>query len=232
MTVLTVAQGACPFIGVDVPDGVMSSTVREHVELKAVIQEMAKRIAKSHTWNLLQTLATYTGDGSEEDFDLPTDFDWMPDDTRLWTSTSQQPLAKVQTLDQWLGLTVQGIESAPPVWIMYGGQIHIKSALPNAETAKHFYQSNLINDPASGSNSAAFTLDTDTFRLSEELLRLGVIFRWKQLKSQPYAEEMNDYEVLKEQLIARDKGPAVLVQGSMRVPKGARVAYPLNVPIS
>ena len=63
-------------------------------------------------------------------------------------------------------------------------------------------------------------------------VKLGIIARWKQLKSQPYAQELDDYEVLKEKLIARDKGATILKQGTMRMPKGATLAYPGNVPTS
>ena len=70
MTALSVVQAVCPFIGVDVPGAVFSSTTREHVELKAVANDVADMIAKAHPWQLLTTLKTHTGDGTTEDFDL------------------------------------------------------------------------------------------------------------------------------------------------------------------
>lgn len=232
MTALSVAQAVCPFIGLEVPGAVFSSTTREHVELKAVANEMADAIAKAHPWQLLTTLKTHTGDGTTEDFTLPTDYDWMPDANQVWTSDNNQPLCKVPTQDAWLGQIVREFDPVPGNWIIYGGQLHIRAALGSGITAKYFYQSNLIVAPASGANKTAFTLDTDTFRLDERLLKLGIIARWKQLKSQPYAQELDDYEVLKEKLIARDKGATILKQGTMRMPKGATLAYPGNVPTS
>lgn len=232
MTALSVVQAVCPFIGVDVPGAVFSSTTREHVELKAVANDVADMIAKAHPWQLLTTLKTHTGDGTTEDFDLPTDYDWMPDVNQVWTSDNNQPLCKVADVDAWLGQIVRDFDPVPGNWIIYGGQLHIRAALGSGITAKYFYQSNLYVDPASGSNTSTFALDTDTFRLSERLLKLGIIYRWKQLKSQPYAQELDDYEILKEKLIARDKGATILKQGTMRMPKGATLAYPGNVPTS
>jgi len=232
MTALSVVQAVCPFIGVDVPSAVFSSTTREHVELKAVANDVADMIAKAHPWQLLTTLKTHTGDGSTEDFDLPDDYDWMPDSNQVWTSDNNQPLCKVMDVNAWLGQIVRDFDPVPGNWIIYGDQIHIRAALGSGITAKYFYQSNLYVDPVSGSNTSTFSLDTDTFRLSERLLKLGVIYRWKQLKSQPYTQEMDDFENLKEKLIARDKGATILKQGAMRMPKGAVVAYPGSVPTS
>ena len=232
MTVLSLLQEVATFIGIEVPSAVMSSTTREHVELKAVTNDMADKIAKAHPWQKFATLATITGDGTTEDWSLPTDYDWMPDDSELWSSVTRNPLSKVMTRNEWLGLVTQDYEPTPGVWIIYGGQVHIKTALANAATAKYFYQSNGIIAPATGSNKSAFTLDTDTYRLSERLLKLGVIYRWKQLKGQPYGEEMADFEDLKEKLITRDKGATVLRQGTMRYARGATMAFPGNVPTS
>lgn len=232
MTILSVFMQVAPFIGMDVPSGVMSSTSREHVELASVANDMADKIAKAYPWQTLKTLHTETGDGTTEDWDLPDDYDWMPDTNNIWTSDNNRPLLKVPTEDEWLGQIVRTFDPVPGNWIIFGDQLHVRSALGSGITAKFFYQSNLYVDPASGSNQSEFMLDTDVFRLSERLLKLGIIYRWKQLKGQPYAEELNDFEDLKEKLIARDKGATILPVGSARLPRAATFAYPGNVPTS
>jgi len=230
MTVLSAIQAACSFIGVSVPDAVMASTVREHVELKAVTNDVADTIAKAHTWQLLKTLATLTGNGTTEDFALPTDYDWMPDTSDIWSSDNDRPLCKVPDTNVWLSHLERDLDPVPGEWIIYGGQLHIRSAPGSGITCRYFYQSNLYVDPAVGANTNVFATDTDNFRLDERLLKLGIIYRWKQSKGQPYAQEMDDYEVLKEKLIARDKGATILTQGTARGVRGITYAYPGNVP--
>ena len=230
MSVLSAIQYACSFIGVSVPDAVMASTVREHVELKAITNDVASTISKAHTWQLLKTLATLTGDGTTEDFSLPTDYDWMPDTSEIWSSDNDRPLCKVVDENVWLSHIEQGLDPVPGEWIIYGGQLHIRSAPGSGITCRYFYQSNLYVDPAAGANTNVFATDTDNFRLDERLLKLGIIYRWKQAKGQPYAQEMDDYEVLKEKLISRDKGATILVQGTARGTRGITYAYPGNVP--
>lgn len=226
MTILSVIQEAAKYIGVNVPDQVFASTDREHVELASIAQEMAERIATGHDWQKFSRIATITGDGSTEAFDLPSDYDRMLVKASVWSSSLETALSPITSLDKWLELDVQSFDFVINAWTIYGGQMNIKPALATGVTAKYFYQSNLIVAPASGSNKVAFTADDDTFRLDERLLRLGIIWRWKEMKGQSYAEPMADYEELKERLVVRDRGSRMMRIGRVRMPGDVTTAYP------
>jgi hypothetical protein len=226
MTILSVAQDACKLIGVEVPTGLLASTDREHVELVAVATEMAQRIARGHQWQLFSRIHTITGDGTTEDWSLPSDYDRMPVKAQLWSSALETALSPITDIDKWLEMDVQSFDFVVNAWTIYGGQIHIKPALASGVTVKFFYQSNLIVAPEAGANKTGFTLDTDSFRLDEQLLKLGIIWRWKESKGQSYAEWLDDFEELKERLVVRDKGSRVLRIGQPRMPSGVQVAYP------
>lgn len=228
-SILTIIQEAAPRIGLAVPSAVFSSTTRELIEIQEVANDCAQMCARSHRWrNLLQT-ATYTGDGSTEDFDLPDDFDWMPDGEDIWGSENKVALEPVTDTNDWLGREVLGLTNAFPAWILYGRQIHIRPALPDSETAQHFYQSTAVCSNDALTPKSSFTLDTDLYRLDERLLKLAIVYRWRMLKELPYAEQMNDYEDLKEKLIFRDKGATSLVLGRKRFPSDVRIAFPGTV---
>lgn len=229
MTILSVCQSASKIIGLAVPDAVMASTAREMVELSNIAQEMADRIASGHDWQPLSRIATVTGDGSTEAFDLPSDYDRMLLKAKVWSSSLETALSHILDLDQWLALDVQSFDFVVNAWTIYGGQIHIKPALASGVTAKFFYQSNLVVSPNAGENKTTFTADTDTFRLDERLLTLGIIWRWKEAKGQDYAEPMADYEEAKERLVLRDRGSKMLRIGPVRMPSDVRIAYPVNV---
>lgn len=226
MTVLSVIQEASSNLGITRPTAVMASTTREHVELKDCINDVASTIAKAHEWRALAVLKTYTGDGSEEDFDLPSDFDRMHVDDQVWSSTSQRPLSRVASLNDWQEIDVLNINVVFGAWIIYGGQMHIKAALANAATATHWYQSNLIVTLAGGGTGTAFVADGDTFRLNERLLKLGLIWTWKKDKGRAYAEDLDNYEELKEKLINADKGARKLIMGRRRFRSGVEMPYP------
>lgn len=229
MSVLSVAQSVCKVIGLEVPEGIVASTQREHVELAGVMQEMAQRIADAYDWQLFNRLETMTGDGTTEDFDLPSDYGRMTFETQVWSSSLLTPLDRITSRDKWLELDIRTYEFIINAWIIYGGQMHVKPALASAVTAKYWYQSNLLFAPASGSNKAEFTADDDTYRLNERLWKMATIYQWRNNKGQPYAEDMADYEELKERLVMQDKGARMLVLGTQRIPGDAKIAYPQSI---
>lgn len=230
MTVLTAIQEACTSgIALAKPSSVFGSSVREHLELASLVQEVAEMIISSYEWQVLNRIATITGDGSTEDFDLPSDYDRMLQKSQLWTSTLETPLSPVSDRDEWLGLDIQSFDFVVNAWIIYGGQVHIKPAVANAATVKYWYQSTLCITNAAATNIAEFTDDGDTFRLSERLLKLGLIYKWREMKGLPYAENMADYEMEKAKLIARDKGSRIIRIGRPSLPRDAIYAYPKSI---
>ena len=230
-SILGIIQQVCKRpLGIDPPDAVYASTDRTAQELAEVANAAVDMINRAHSWRKLLQRATYTGDGSTTDFDLPSDYGHMPDDQQVWSSTAQIPLLPVHSTDDWLAMDVRNFNPGTNAWIMYGGQIHFTPALDSAEVASHYYQSTAAVAPASGTAKSTFTLDSDTYRINDELLRKAIIYLWKQDKGLPYAEFQNDYEILKEKLIARDRGATILRQGAPRWPKDVNMAFPLSVP--
>lgn len=231
MTVLTAVQEACSVIGLTVPLAVFSATDRELVELQYVTNNIAQVIAKAYDWQILKTIATATGDGTTEDFTLSTiapGYDRMLQKSTVWVASQPyMPAQPVLDTDEWLGIVTSNLVPVAKMWTIYNSQIHIKPALAAADTAKFYYITNRIVQPASGTNKVAFTLDTDTFLLSERVLRLGIIWQWKSNKGLPYAEDMASYEIALQQEIAVDKGSKILTVGKQRSKSfGATTAWP------
>lgn len=237
MTILAVTQQVAPVIALAVPTLVYGGTTREQIELASLANEMARRITAEHDWQVFKTLATFTGDAATTAFNLPADWGWLPEDSDLWRSDLAAPLRQLRSANEYLGMTVLNMSLLQNVWIMLGGQVHISPAMATGVTAKTYYQSNLIVDPASGSNKTSFTADDDVFRLApfgdsngltdgERLLKLGMIWQWKANKGAPYAEDMANYEDLKGQLITRDRGPTMIRVGRPTFARDVDLAYP------
>lgn len=229
MTILSAINDITNVIGLNNKTAIFTSTDREDIELASMANRVAKAMAKHYDWQVLKTVATITGDGTTEDWALPTGYWRQPIETTLWvTSRPFYPLQHVLSTDLWLGIVTSSIQTSLGQWIIYGNQVHIRPALANADTAKYYYITNLIVDPASGSNKVAFTLDDDVFLLDEEVLGLGIIWRWKAAKGLPYAEEMRDYEIALAEAVARDKGSKILTVGVQRSRGGvdADLAWP------
>lgn len=229
MSILTIAQEVAKRCGLAVPTSFVSGTDRVSVELVSVINDAAQEIAEGYDWQILRNVATITGDGSTEAFDLPSDYDRMLVKSQLWSSSLETPLTPIPDHDRWLGLDVQSFDFVINAWTLYGGQIRIKPELATGVTVQYFYVSDKIYADSGGTAKSTFNADGDTFRIDERLLELMAIWRWKASKGQMYAEEMQDAERRKERLIARDKGSRELKIGRVRTPHDATIAYPTSI---
>lgn len=230
MTLLSVCRQVAAVIGLDVPTAVAASTDREHVELMTVANEMAQRIAfDTRDWTRLKTLATFTGDGSDTTFDLPSDYRRMVKKARLWSSaTPYTTLIHYPDTDAWLGLEEQNFSSIVGRWTIIGTQFLIKPAIAAAATVKFYYITNkIITDNAvSPAYKTEFTVDADGFLMDERVLKLGMIWQWKANKGLPYGEDMATYEEALSNMAGADKGTNVLVVGQARWPVGVDMAFP------
>lgn len=227
MAILSVFQQAATVIGMDVPTAVMSSTEREHVELAALANEMAERIAFDlYDWSVLKKIATLTGDGVATEFAFPTDYRRMLKKAALWPSREPNcALPHCPDIDEWLGLQMSNVSQVRPIWALFGGKINIWPALVDQETVKFTYLSNRIVTAQNGSPKASFTADTDGYVLNERLLKLGIIWQWKANKGLNYAEDLSNFEDAYASLTGADKGSNIIAVGRKRFRSDAGVAF-------
>lgn len=234
MTVLSVVQQASLKIGVARPDQLFAGTTRVLQELQEAVIETAKMIAfdTGHDWSKLKTLGTFTGDGVALGFNLPSDYRKMLKKARLWPINSPYaPYTHYADTDSWLGTQVQSFQPLIGAWTIIGEQVQIRvggnnAAVATGDTVQFYYITNNMAKDAGGTPKAEFTIDTDVFRLDERLLKLGLIYKWKQAKGQDYTEEMSDYENALFQLIGTDKGSNIIIVGSQRAPGDLNFAFP------
>lgn len=224
MSVVSVCQEAAAFLGISIPAVVVGATDREVIELRATLNEAAAALAEAHPWQTLTTLQSYSGDGSTEAFALPSDYHFMPKDSQLWTTRLDGPMYHVVNPNDWREINERNYEFVRGVWTLIGDEILIKPAPESSETVTFYYQSRSVWDGAA--KTAEPVADTDTFRLNDRLLKLGIIWNWRQYKGLSYAEDMQTYEHALADAIERDRGARVLKRGPGRVPGGLRTAYP------
>lgn len=229
MTILSIARDVCKVVGLDPMDALFTSTSREHVEMAGLANEMVERIAYSYPWQEFSTIHTISGDGSTESFPMPSDYNFMTDESQVWSSSLAGPLTRIDDMNVWLSHEIQEFGLVVNSWIMYGGQLHIKPALASGVTAKFVYQKNGYVIPVTGPNKKAFTADTDTPVLSERTLKLGIIWQWKAHKGLTYAEDMANFNEAVSKDIKNNKGAKSLMVGRRLTLRGTTQAYPVSI---
>lgn len=230
MTVLAAAQEAGILLLGRKPSSLFS-TDAFGLELGALANEAATAIMEYHEWQKLKVLNTQAGDGTTIGFDLPDDFDRMLKKGAVHSSTWRNAnYRRARDEDEWLYLLDTNISGTPGVWIQLGGQLQIFPAMPSTETARHYYVSNKFAIPSGGgARKAKFTVDSDNFVLSERLLKLSLMWRWRSLKRMEYSEDMTNYEIALADAVGTDSGRQPIVVGRQRVPTEASMAYPGSI---
>lgn len=204
MSLLSVCQSLSAFIGIDRPTAVMASGEREHFQLAQVANEVGKQIAEAYTWQKLKKLNTMTGNGTKTAYDLPSDFGWQPVGQNFRSSNSFATVQYVWDHDQWLQMTLDNMNASLACTVL-GDQVQFLPAPDDGQEIKHYYQSKFWVEDDVGDFQEGFLTDDDTFRLDEQLLRLGMLWKWKAYKGLAYAEQMADFGIELQKRIYYDR---------------------------
>ena len=219
MTVLSVVQQASSVLGLAIPSTLFSQTDRTSVEIQYMINFCAKQLLDEYAWERLLKRHVLIGDAVTEAFDLPADYDRMTVASHFWSN--QMPFwngVQIGSLDEWIAIEATGfIAMVTPIWIIFGGQIHVIQPLGTGETLTYPYVSNLIVR-SQGSTSPVgdkpeFTEDTDSFIIDERVLRTCFVYNWKLAKGFDYSSELQELQNAFSYAVGKDKGPRVIREG-------------------
>ena len=185
MTLLTIAQGLAKNVGMQVPTSVVGSTMRTWQEALQFANETGEELARRVDWGALQATTTLTGDGTNKTFTLPAGFSRLSKGIAIKSGTSiVRPLSRAE----WNSLTA--VQGEPRYFLLEGNEVTLWPYLANAATATVSYQSDLWTS----AGSSAFTVDTQTSLIDEDLFLKGLIVRWRRQKGMAYQDEEAEYE--------------------------------------
>lgn len=242
MTVQTVVNEVCGFVGVRAPPGTiftLPTQDRTMWEMVQLANEMAQRISyDTAEWTKLRKRAIFTGPGivvnpgtpgAASSFPLPTDFQRMLKTAQVWGSRFiTSPMTYIADPDEWLRREVQAyLVSTIGEWTMEDGHMLIRPPMGATETVQFYYlRSTCVNQwSGTGYNPGDhFVADLDTFVLPERLLKLGMIWQWKAYKGGSYAEDIANYEDALGTIAGYDK-PAPILIGVYPRPTNNNIAY-------
>lgn len=203
MTVKSVVDSASIRVFSNAPAAVFASSETIALEMRDLVNEVAKDIAGSAEWRSLTKIATMGGATS---FPKPVDYDRMLTaqgiqnrDTWFWGYFAFQSVSEYM-----MAVNGQIPLISPGGWILLDDEFKFYP-MPTG-TATFPYISNEIWRDVDGNTKRDATHDDDELRLSERLLTLGLIWRYKAQKGFEYAEDLANYEKLFYEKSNEDKG--------------------------
>src|SRR5262245_56683246 len=231
MSLITVVQDVCRVVGVQEPASIFSgyNSQRTQREMLACANEMAQAIAYDlREWTQMKAQATLTGDGVATAFNLPANYLRMLVNGNVWRSTStQQPMTFIADTDEWYRRRAANEYDAWGEWTLLGDQILIYPPMhaaivdppppgysvtpPETATFPYLDRNCVLSGTSPGVLQDMFTSDTDTFRLPERALKLGMIYKWKSQKGSPYAEDLGNFQDCLNMLMGANKPAPIMI---------------------
>lgn len=235
MTLLSIVECASDIIGVPRPSAVITSTDQTVRTMLALLNREGQNLAKLRNtwgggWTILEKEHTFTVTDADEDYAFPSDFGELIFDT-AWNRTTFFELRGSLSPQEWQ-ISRSGLVASPALRLRY----RIKRAsgstreffldpIPTAtgDTVVYEYLSNAwVSNAAGDTFSTKFAADTDVGLLDENLLEMGLIWRFKAAKGLAFAADLAEYEIERDKLIGNDPGATKLfvARRRFRLPPG------------
>jgi hypothetical protein len=209
MTCLSIVQDVCMQLGITVPNAVATSNDPQVLQLFGLLNKegRALRDRPDEGWQVLQLEATFTTVATESQglmSVIAPNYRYILNNT-IWNRSNRRPVFGPLTPQQWQmqkGWFAQG----PYSQYRLVGDAILFTPIPSAGDECYFEYgtNNWATDSTGLTGKTGFTADDDLSLLNEELLKLGLMWRWKQVKGLDYAEDKIEYEDRVNQAMARD----------------------------
>lgn len=215
MTLLQVVTQFCERKNLTVPSTVIGSSDKQITQIRALLEKEGTDLRKRGAWEGITIEVTHTTTATEDQGAMTTiagaGFDYIKNQT-IWDRSSALPVIGPLSSQDWQML--KGMASTTPRYQfrIRGGKLIVNPTPTAGLTWAFEYVSKYWIAATAGTapTKRAFTVDTDEVWLPDEIVTLGLEWRWKQEKGLSYSEDFNSYELMVKDALGRDGGKLVL----------------------
>ena len=205
MTLLTIVQDACADIGFPEPTTVVGNA--EAAQYFRLANREGEALSRFQ-WEILTKEHTFVLVTADQDYALPADFRYIIDATQ-WNRDNQRALIWINST-QWQFFkswtTVNGLNLRARI---RNNEFEFEQALTSSDNGKTIafeYVSKYWSQTTGGTDQQKFAADDDVSNLDEEIMTLGLIWRFKKAKGLEYMPDLMEYNLQVKQARARDGG--------------------------
>lgn len=213
-TLLELVNEACLELGLPTTTVVVSSTDSQVKQLLSLAnREGREQVAAPAPWPQLAKVQSITLVNGQASYDFPDDFDsYLPE--TIWNPSMRWAVAGPVSAQNWEFLKSGLINTQP--WMRYRiwqGQIFFDPTPTTTNAGQAVtveYQSNCYCQSNAGTWQSKWTNDTDTFLLPEDIMVLGLKWRWLAAKRLDYSEEKKAWSDAVDKEVSRAYGGRTL----------------------
>lgn len=213
MSLLSVVQSASRRLGLSVPSVVAASTDNAVLQMLELLNEEGSDLSQRTDWTALATEATFTTVAAETQGSLSTiapNCKFIINNT-IYNRTLRRPVFGPLSEQLWQQRKAMFISGPWNQFRVRNNQI-IFIPVPTAGQSCFFeYISRAWATDATGATQkTSFTVDTDVSRLDEEIMTMGLVWRWRSAKGLDFTSDYQKYEKAVLNAISRDGSKPVL----------------------
>ncbi len=185
---------------------VIGSTDQNTRQLLALANEHGRSLVRDYPWRRLISQETYTTTATEiQTAFFPASFSRLIDNS-MWNQSRLVPMIGPLTSQEWQTIKVTTISSLYPVWRQAATlrEIQIMPTPAAGETIAYDCVNNDWVSLAAGGSGTRFVNDSDSPFLDEELMILGIKWRWLKHKQLDWQPAKMEYDGVARQLMAAD----------------------------
>lgn len=230
MSLLTIITGACRELNVVEPTVVIAATDLQTKQLLALSRTECRDLMRRFDWQVLTKEASFTTVATETQTTLTTaaaDFYRFINGT-MWNRTRFWQVGGPLTNEQWQRKKAAAAAVGVRNYFRIRGNNIIFYPVPTAGDSIYFeYISSKWCQSSGLVAQTDWAADSDTAFLDEEVIRLGVVWRFLKAKGLDYSEEFRTYESALNDIFGPDGGRAIVdmtgdtdTQLSVNIPEG------------
>jgi hypothetical protein len=227
-------QNASMRLGLNNPTSVITSNDEQVIQLLALANQEGNELMLRQPWQVLTKEKTFTGTAAAAQTGaLASDFDRFVDES-FFNRTQKKPVYGPISSQEWQFMQAVVSTTLVESFRVRGDSVLITPTPNGTDTYAYEYISNLWCQTSGATGQTAWASDTDTGVLSEELMTLGIIWRFLRQKGMDYAESFRTYELNVANAIIHDGGKRRLnfgrrgLSGIARQPFISEGTWPLS----
>jgi len=195
MTLLTICRDVATDMGIVPPATIVGNQSVDARRLLRFAQRVGRDLAMRAPWQALRRQHVFTATANEVQANaIPSDFLYFSPET-LWDRTNECSITGPVSPTEYQSRRITADASGTQRWFTRrGNDLLIWPIMGGGETLAFEYQSSSFCQSSSLVPQSAWLADTDTGRISEELITLGMIARFLEAEGQPFALPRAEFE--------------------------------------
>lgn len=216
MSFLTLVQNSARRLLGTTPASAYNATDNQIVQLVALAQQEGIELSQDFDWKVLTKEKTFTGTAADAQTGaLASDYDRMVPES-FFNRTKKRPVFGPISPQDWQFTQAVVATTLVESFRIRGTSLLLTPTASASDTYGYEYISTQWCQSSISVAQSAWAADTDTGILSEEVMTLGVIWRFLRAKGFDYAEAFRTYEMAKARAQTKDGG------GKRRLNMGSR----------